>query len=82
MKNETDLPEEKKQYDIIEAWRKIAAGNQAPFPDPEFDKATKVHDWRNHVPHYIKTVWPTLTDREKQLIIYAADIEASAEEWD
>lgn len=65
-----------------EAWRKVCAGNHPPLLDPEFDKARKVHDWRNHIPEEIKTVWPTLTDREKQLLIYTADIEASAEQWD
>lgn len=65
-----------------EAWRKVSAGNHEPPLDAEFEKATKVHDWRNHIPSEIQTLWPTLTDREKQLLIFVADKAASAEDWD
>ena len=49
---------------------------------PEFEKADRVHDWRNHVPGEIKQVWETLTEREKTLVAFVAIESAESEEWD
>jgi hypothetical protein len=53
------------------------------FTDGTFDApAGRVHEWRNHVPHEIKTIWATLSDRERKLVAIMAERQASAEEWD
>lgn len=48
---------------------------------PEFEKATKVHDWRNYVPDEFEKEWDNLTLREKQIIFVLADKQAFEEEW-
>ena len=50
--------------------------------NPEFDKATKVHDWRSHVPYEIWGDWDMLTIRERQLVAIMANNQAMNEEWD
>lgn len=48
------------------AWESVLLPSVAvDLNDPEFSKAQKVHDWRNHVPGDIRTVWHLLTSREK-----------------
>lgn len=49
---------------------------------PEFEKRTKVHDWRNYVPeNWIKN-WGLFTHQEKQIIATMAEMQAEGEEWD
>jgi hypothetical protein len=50
--------------------------------DPEFSKATRVHDWRNYVPVEIKQEWNHLTEREKKIVFLLANEQANAEIWD
>lgn len=50
--------------------------------NPEFEKAGKVHDWRNHIPMEFIEIWNDLTEREKKIIIILCQNEADAEEWD
>lgn len=50
--------------------------------NPEFEKASKIHDWRNYVPDEFEKEWNNLTLREKQIIFVLADKQASEEEWD
>jgi len=49
---------------------------------PEFEKATKIHDWRNYVPDQLIEDWNNLTMRERQIIYFMAEERASIEEWD
>lgn len=53
-----------------------------PVDSPDFDKAGKVHDWRNHVPYWARDLWPDLTHRERVLLALVAEGGASREEWD
>lgn len=49
---------------------------------PEWEKAGKVHDWRNHVPDEVRAAWNTFTDAQKLLLYNWADDLASSEEWE
>lgn len=50
--------------------------------NPEWDKAGRVHDWRNHVPEHIRLIWGTLSDELKLDLAAWADILADREQWD
>jgi hypothetical protein len=50
--------------------------------NPEFEKAGRVHDWRNYVPEEFQDAWPHLTEREKKIIVIMAQSQADREEWD
>ena len=50
--------------------------------NPEFEKSTRVHDWRNHVPSDFKDKWSELTSRERRIICYLAEDAAEHEHWD
>ena len=52
------------------------------YNNPQFDKATRVHDWRNYVPQEFKDKWDDFTLREKEIIFKMAEIQADNEEWD
>lgn len=50
--------------------------------NPDWGNATKVHDWRNHVPLEIRSIWETFTmDQRQSLFKWAYDL-ASREEWE
>ena len=62
--------------------------NKPTFIDSEeeltfvnFNKVTRVHDWRNHVPTALIESWSILTDRERRIIRATAEIAADKEEW-
>lgn len=50
--------------------------------DPQFKEASRVMDWRNHVPYEIKKVWDKLSLEEKKVIAYFAENGAQREDWD
>jgi hypothetical protein len=54
----------------------------ADWADPEWENATKVHDWLNHVPEHIQAIWPTFSDEQKKAIARWAEESASNEHWD
>jgi hypothetical protein len=57
--------------------------NDRYFPaDPQWDKAGKVHDWRNHVPREVQEIWDKLEPLAKQAIYFMATEAAGREEWD
>jgi len=49
---------------------------------PEWGKAGKIHDWRNHVPDHIRAIWGTFSDEHKLALAAWADGLADQEEWD
>lgn len=49
---------------------------------PQWEKAGRVHDWRNHVGEHTKKIWSTFTPEQKMAIALDADDLASAEYWD
>ena len=50
--------------------------------EPNFEKTSKVHDWRNHVGRRTKAIWFTLSPEQRAAIAMDADDEASAEVWE
>lgn len=56
--------------------------NIAHLRDPLWDKASKVHDWRNHVGECTRSVWMTFTDRQRLAIAEDAQARADMENWD
>lgn len=49
---------------------------------PEFEKAGRVHDWRNYVPSEIQEIWNELSTEAKMVASIIADDVAGREEWD
>lgn len=50
--------------------------------NPQWDKAERVHDWRNHVGAQTKRLWDTFTAEQKFAIVEDADYRAGDEHWD
>jgi hypothetical protein len=50
--------------------------------NPEWEKATKVHDWRNHVPENVQSMWGTFTIDQRCALVEWAEASASMEHWD
>jgi len=74
-----------KHFEFISAIFK--AHDVSPRPEswlnnPEFEKADRIHDWRNHVSDIYKKEWKNLTYREKVIIYCEAEYEAHNEEWE
>lgn len=59
-------------------WR----SEQINIENPNFHKAGRVHDWRNHVPYDIKKIWKELSVEERKVIAFFAEEKASDEDWD
>lgn len=47
-----------------------------------FDRAGRVHDWRNHVPEIVKSVWGNLAAFDRALVAIVAEQAADSEEWE
>ena len=60
----------------VSSWVIEAANN------PEFEKTTRVHDWRNYIPNTLQAVWPMLEFETRLVAVIMADEQASNEEWD
>ena len=50
--------------------------------NPEFEKAGKVHDWRNYVPDLLMQDWEKLLYETRALVVIMAAYQADAENWD
>jgi hypothetical protein len=50
--------------------------------DPKWEKAGKIHDWRNHISDNVRMLWPTFTDEQKFALTEQADSKASDEKWE
>ncbi len=49
---------------------------------PEFGKAVKCHDWRNHVPGPIQDAWDAIAHDAKVCVHIMASERANDEEWE
>lgn len=56
--------------------------DRCQIDNPDWDGATKVHEWRNHVPDELKKMWFELSTEARVVLYYMAEKLASAEEWD
>ena len=54
----------------------------AELYNPQFEKAGKVHDWRNYVPTKVQEIWKILSLRERIIVYIMARQQAFDEEWD
>ena len=50
--------------------------------NPEFKKAGRIHDWRNHIPYPVKQIWNELSEEERKVFAQMAGISANNEDWD
>jgi hypothetical protein len=50
--------------------------------NPEWDRAGRVHDWRNYISERVKELWDTFSDEQKLALVEQADEHASNEHWD
>lgn len=49
---------------------------------PDWNRAGRVHDWRNYVPEDLQCLWPELAMETKLVIFLMAEAQANGEEWD
>lgn len=77
-----DVNQVKKQ--LNESFTKIIKSNQdvGMKDDPQFDKAVKYYDWRNHVPGVIKEHWKVMSVEARVVAFLSANSHARAEKWD
>lgn len=66
-----------KLVDLIKEHREIGHLDQ-----PHFDKARRVHDWRNYIPDEIREVWSSMTVESRVVTYILAEKQANAEDWD
>ncbi len=59
--------------------KKLSDYDKQKALNPEWDKAIKVHDWRNYISDDLKAMWETFTDIQKFAIMDNADNQASCE---
>ncbi len=49
--------------------------------DPQFDKARKKYDWRNHLPDEIRGLWRELSVEARVIAFFMAERRACQEDW-
>lgn len=49
---------------------------------PEFEKAHRIHDWRNYVGSNTRAAWDTFSSVQRAAIMKDATVSASLEDWD
>jgi hypothetical protein len=47
-----------------------------------FQNKTTVHDWRSHVPGFVKGIWERLSEQERLLVMLCCERAAEREEYD
>ncbi len=47
--------------------------------NPRWDDAQKCHDWRNHVPPFVRSVWPAFNHAQRERLAEWAQVLAEAE---
>ena len=50
--------------------------------NPKWDRADRVHDWRNYVLPEIRETWDDLSLETKVAVYAMAESQADSEEWD
>lgn len=50
--------------------------------NPEWEKTTTVHDWRNYASEEIKRLWSTFNEEQKLALVEMFDETARYEHWD
>ncbi len=72
------------QQDIEKEFQSLigCADEQDLSDNPEWEKADRVHDWRNHVPNHVKLAWSSFSKEVRQHMFAWARAEAARERWD
>jgi len=52
------------------------------YADPDWLEDRRIHNWRNHVPEYVRAIWLTFPDNQRQHLAAWAEELARAEEWE
>ncbi len=52
------------------------------WESPRWIEAGKVHEWKNHVPGMVRTIWHTFSISQKMVLAEAYNELASNEEWE
>lgn len=55
---------------------------QSDVDDPQFDRAGRVHDWRNYIGESVRAIWMSFTPEQRLALAADADELAGREEWD
>lgn len=49
---------------------------------PDWKNARRVHDWRNHVPVAVRTIWESFSEEQKLTLFDWAEKLSDQEKWD
>jgi len=49
---------------------------------PDWRTTSRVHDWRNHVPHELRELWTDLNEDARLAVYLMAERRADGEEWE
>lgn len=66
-----------KWYDVVQENKEISR-----MDDPQWNKARKVHEWRNYVPEVLQENWKFLTSEARVAVYLTAKQQADQEDWD
>jgi len=58
------------------------SGYEGTLTDPQWERAGKVHDWRNHIPETVRNVWDAMSLDARVVSYVFAREAAQSEEWD
>lgn len=61
---------------------RIPESDQEEIDWPAFGTEGRVHDWRNHIPYYVRENWSRLSVETRMVLYYMAKQQADLEEWD
>lgn len=50
--------------------------------NPEWEKAGRVHEWKNYIHDDLRHAWHSFTPEQRKLIAQNAQEQADQEEWD
>jgi len=52
------------------------------FFNPEFEKKSRVHDWRNYIDTYFQERWHSLPIETRLILFINAERRADSEQWE
>ena len=51
------------------------------YLNPNWNKAQKIHEWKNYISKEVQLIWHSFTDEQKAALARQAEDDASNEEW-
>jgi hypothetical protein len=52
------------------------------WQQPDWDKTTRVHDWKNYTSEHVRREWLNFSGRQRMILSASLDDLASNEHWD